>query len=259
MIGAEGKVYYDNADPVNSELGVTHGRGFNGAANGSVTAEDLFDLWGHLLARGFNGDTMLLHPLCYTMFLKDPNMRAMFFNANTNVLFASWRGSAMGGNPWAHGAGGLSTGSIEDVSPDTKVELRDQHIDSAPVLPGYMGQAMSVIVSPFVHYNPITKTCDIMIFDRGELGVILVDEDPTTEEWDDPARDIRKIKIRERYALGILNEGQGVALIKNAVNVDNHISHQPAIPQINVAALDADGNATASGGLEVIPEREAIL
>jgi len=259
MISSEGRVYFDNANPVNSVLGVTHGRGFNGAANGSVTADDLFDLWGHLLARGFNGNSMLIHPLAYTMFLKDPNMRAMFFNANTNVLFASWRGNAMGGNPWALAGMGLSAGSIENVNPDTEVELRNQHINSAPVLPGYMGQAMTVIVSPFVNYDPIRKLTDIAIFDRGQLGVILVDEQPTTEEWNDPARDIRKIKIRERYALGILNEGQAVALIKNAVNVDNMITSQPAVPQINIAALDADGNPTTSGGLEEIAERTAIV
>ena len=259
MIGAEGLVYFDNADPVNSVLGVTHGRSFNGAANGSVTAEDLFDLWGHLLARGFSGDTMLVHPLTYTMFLKDPNMRAMFFNSNTNVMFASWRGNAKGGNPWAMAAGGISVGKIEDIQPDTEVELRGQELDSAPILPGYLSNPMSVIVSPFVKYDPISKLTDIMIFDRGELGVLLVDEDPTTEEWDDPARDIRKIKIRERYALGILNEGQAVALIKNAVNVDNMITSQPAVPQINIAALDADGNATASGGLEEIDDRTPIL
>lgn len=259
MIGAEGTVFYDNADPAHSVLGVTHGRGFNGAANGSVTSDDLFDLWGHLMARGFNGDTMLVHPLTYTMFLKDPNMRSMFFNANTNVLYASWRGNPMGGNPWALAEGGMSVGSIENITPSTPAELRGQNIDSAPNLPGYLPNPMSVIVSPFVTYDVNTKLTDIMIFERNELGVLLVDEDPTTEEWDDPARDIRKIKIRERYALGILNEGQAVALIKNAVNVENMITDQPAIPQINIAALDANGNATPSGGLEEIPERTPVI
>ena len=54
--------------------------------------------------------------------------------------------------------------------------------------------------------------------------------------------------MRERYALGILNEGQGVALIKNAVNVDNHISDQPAVPRIDVGAT-----------LSEIDERSPIL
>jgi len=259
MVAAEGLVFFDNSDPVNSVLGVTHGRGFNGAANGSVVADDLFDLWGHLLAKGYNGNTMLLHPLCYTLFLKDANMRSMFFNSNSNILFASWKGNAKGGSPWSMAAGGQSVGSIENINPDTETELRSQLLDSSPVLPGYLPNVMNIIVSPFVNYDPIRKLCDIMIFDAGELGVLLVDEDPTTEEWNDPARDIRKIKIRERYALGILNEGQAVALIKNAVNVDNYITSQPAIANINVAALDADGNATASGGLEPINDRTSIV
>jgi hypothetical protein len=259
MIRGEGTIFYDNANPVQSVLGVTHGRGFNGAANGSVTAEDLFDLWGHLLARGYNGNTMLMHPLCYTMFLKEPNMRAMFFNGNTNILFASWKGNAKGGNPWQMVAGGMSQGNIENINPDTETELRNQHINSAPMLPGYLPNQMNIVVSPFVKYDPIRKLTDIMVFDAGELGVILVDEDPTTEEWDDPARDIRKIKIRERYTLGILNEGQAVALIKNAVNVDNMVTSRPAVPHIAVAALEADGSATASGGLEEIDERTPIV
>jgi hypothetical protein len=262
MIGACGTVYYDNADPVRSQLGVTTGRGFNGAANGSVTADDLFEMWGHILARGFMADTMLVHPLTYTMWLKDPNMRAQFFNGNATTLYASYRGSAMGGNPWEQPAGGLSQGSIENIQGDTEAELRNQLIDSKPELPSYsstMGFPMTVIVSPFVKYDPVRKLTDVMLFDRNELGVMLVDEDPTTEEWNDPARDIRKIKIRERYALGILNEGQGVAIIKNAVNVDNHISSEPAQKQINIAALDAEGNATGSGGLEEIDERQALV
>jgi hypothetical protein len=262
MIGAEGRTFFDNANPQESILGTTTGRGFNGAANGSVTSDDLYDLWGHILARGFMANTMLVHPLTYTMFLKDPNMRAMFFNGNATTLYASYLGNAMGGNPWAEAAGGMSQGSIEDILPDSPIELRNQNITSAPGLPSYLdtlGTPMTVIVSPFVKYDPIKKITDIMLFDRAELGVILVDEDPTTEEWNDPARDIRKIKIRERYALGILNEGQGVALIKNAVNVDNHISVEPAQKQINIAALDADGNPTASGGLEEIDERQPIV
>ena len=260
MIGQEGTVFFDNANPQNSVLGVTHGRGFNGAANGSVIADDIFDLWGHLLARGFMADTMLVHPLTYTMYLKDPNMRALFFSGGNGALFASYNAAGrMGGNPWASAAGGMSLGKTEDILPDTPVELQNQNMTVMPELPGYMGVPMTVIVSPFVFYDPISKVTDLMVFERNELGVILVDEDVTTEEWDDPARDIRKIKLRERYALGMLNEGQAAALIKNAVNVDNMISSEPARPQIDIAALDANGAPTASGGLEEIDERTPIV
>ena len=167
MIGSLGTVFYDNAAPQDSVLGVTHGRGFNGAANGSVVADDLFDMWGHLLARGFMADTMLVHPLTYTMYLKDPNMRTMFFNQGTNTLFATYnQKAAMGGNPWDQGAQGLGTGSMENVLPDTPTDLRNQQISVAPTLPSYFGMPLKIIVSPFVKYDPIRKITDLMLFDR---------------------------------------------------------------------------------------------
>ena len=34
------------------------------------------------------------------------------------------------------------------------------------------------------------------------------------DSWNDPARDIMKVKLRERYGLGSMNSGQGSGLIK---------------------------------------------
>jgi hypothetical protein len=67
-----------------------------------------------------------------------------------------------------------------------------------------------------------------------------VDEEVTTEEWNDPARDIMKIKFRERYGLGSVNNGQGSGLIKGinlAKNFDfgNNIS-------VNFTTGDFAGN-----------------
>jgi hypothetical protein len=45
------------------------------------------------------------------------------------------------------------------------------------------------------------------MMDTSELGAIIVNEDPTTEEWNDPARDIMKIKVRERYGMVLFIEG----------------------------------------------------
>jgi len=238
MISHMGTTYFDNKNPTASIMGTTRGRGPNFAQNGSVTTDDLFDLWGQIMAKGFNGDTMMLHPLCYTM----------FFNANTNVLYGGYRGSPMGGNPWAT-SNGLSIGKTEQIYPDTPAMFRDPEANTAPVLPSYLPYSMSIILSPFMRYDVINKTTDILIFERGELGVILVDEELTTEEWMDPARDIRKIKMRERYALGILNEGQAVAIIRNAVNVDNYMTSQPAIPNVDV---------TPTGGVPAYAQRAPV-
>jgi hypothetical protein len=72
------------------------------------------------------------------------------------------------------------------------------------------------------------------MFDSNELGVLIVDEDVTTEEFDDPKVDIKKIKLRERYAIGILNEGQAIAKISNVHVVPNEIA-LPAQANIDVS------------------------
>ena len=91
-----------------------------------------------------------------------------------------------------------------------------------------------IIVSPFVPYDPRRKLTDIYMFDASELGVLIVDEEVTTEEFDDPRVDIRKIKLRERYGIGILNEGKAIATLKNVHVVANEIV-LPAQAQISVA------------------------
>jgi hypothetical protein len=53
--------------------------------------------------------------------------------------------------------------------------------------------------------------------------VLIVDEDITTEEFQDPRVDIRKIKLRERYGIGILNEGKAIAVLKNVHVVPNEV------------------------------------
>ena len=41
-------------------------------------------------------------------------------------------------------------------------------------------------------------------------------KDPiSTEQFDDPARDIKTLKVKERYGVGILNGGLAIAVAKN--------------------------------------------
>jgi hypothetical protein len=229
MIASQGITYFDNLTPANSQLGVTHGRAADGSANGSLIADDMLDLEGHFVAKGFVPNTMILHPLFYTMFRKDATMRELFFSGRNSVYFGTHRGSANGGNPWLK-AGGMMSGNQQKITETTPVALRNRDIDSAPIFPSYWGMDMSILVTPWAPYNPLKKRGDIIVCDREELGVLLVDEELTTEEWNDPARDIKKIKFRERYCFGIMNEGQSVAVLKNIVNTENKIVDRPAIP-----------------------------
>ena len=56
------------------------------------------------------------------------------------------------------------------------------------------------------------KDTDIYMFDRNELGALIVDEDIMTEEFRDPRVDMLKIKLRERYDIAILNKDRLLVL-----------------------------------------------
>lgn len=243
MIAKQGVCYFDNLTPAQSVLGVTTGRDRTGAANGSLTAENMLDLEGHFVAKGFMPNTMILHPLFYTMFQKDAMMRDMFFKGGS-TYFQSYRGSAQGGNPWQKSGKMIGQGTQQKIEPTTATALRNRDIDSAPIFPSYWGMDMQVIVTPWAPYNPLKKRGDIIICDREELGVLLVDEDLTTEEWKDPAHDILKIKFRERYCFGIMNEGQSVAVLRNVVNTENKIIDRPAMPHYELTVDLSDIPAT---------------
>ena len=224
-INSMGVVCFDNVTPANSLFGVTHGRGLDGSANGSVVMDDIFDAFGQIIAQGWMPDTLLMHPLTWIMWVKDPILRAFALSAGGGTYFASWKGNPAGRAPWDNsGQGGLGYSSGQNIDPDASpLEAYSQNINSAPVLPSYFPIPFRIIVSPFVPYNPVTKLTDIMIFDSANLGALIVDEEPMTEEFDDPARDIRKIKIRERYAVAILNEGQAIGTLKNVYVRPNHV------------------------------------
>ena len=56
---------------------------------------------------------------------------------------------------------------------------------------------------------------DFYLVDKNNVGVLLVKEDISTEQFDDPTRDIQSLKLKERYGVGILNGGLGIAVAKN--------------------------------------------
>ena len=60
--------------------------------------------------------------------------------------------------------------------------------------------------------------------DRTEVGVIVQKENLSTENWTDPERDLRNLKCKERYGIGILNNGKAITVAKN-------LSVAPSYPQ----------------------------
>ncbi len=236
MISNLGMITHDNATPANSFFGVTHGRALDGSANGSMLLDDLFDCFAQIITQGFQPNTILIHPLTWVMFVKDAHLRALALAAGRNTWFGSWQGQPMGRAPWEAMNGGLGPSAGQHIDPaTTPIEGYPQTITSAPNFPDLgFPFPFRVVVSPFMRFDPVNKLTDILVFDSNELGVIVVDEDVTTEDFDDPSVDIRKIKIRERYGLAILNEGLAVGVMKN-ISIKPNALVLPARATIDVA------------------------
>jgi hypothetical protein len=86
---------------------------------------------------------------------------------------------------------------------------------SAPILPSYLGLPFRILVSPFVKFDPVERTTDILMFNSKNLGALIVDEDPHVKSWEDGHYGIHNMAIEETYGFGILNEGQAIAVAKN--------------------------------------------
>lgn len=260
-IRSMGATAFDNLYPTKSAFGVCTGRALDGSANGSVTMDNIFDAFAQVIHQGFMANTLLMHPLTWTMFIKDAQLRAFVQANGGGVFFATWTGNPAGQAPWANSSqGGLGMSPGQLITPGqtstgeaaphggqgSPASAFPQTLTSAPVLPSYMNVPFRIIVSPYVHYDPRRKLTDIYMFDSSELGVHIVDEELTTEEWNDPKVDIMKIKLRERYGIGILNEGQGIAVLRNVKVVPNEV------------VLPAQANIDVSGSVAAIPAGTAL-
>ena len=243
MIKKLGVCVFDNVTPALSTKGVTTGRAMDGSPNGSVTMDDIFDCFAQVMTQGFMPDTLLMHPLTWVMFVKDPVLRAFALQNGGGTFFANWTGQVNQQYAANASQGGLGIGAGQNIVEGgnaagvaaSPLTAYNPQMNSGPVLPGYAGMTFRILVSPLVPFDPRRKLTDIFMFDSRELGALIVDEEVTTEEFMDPKVEMRKIKLRERYAVAILNEGQGVAVMKNVHVVPNEIV-LPAQASIDVAS-----------------------
>jgi hypothetical protein len=229
MINNEGATVFDN-NVANMQ---TSGRDAVGAGNGTITLDDLLVMYSRIVAQGFIPNALLMSPLGWLVFARDPILRAFGF-ANGGPIFSPLQGQPGLASQWYQG--GVNVGPSAAAQNVASTYANVPNLFPAP---------LRIIVSPFVGYTAVSGTTpastDIMMVDTNELGILVVDEDITTEEWDDPNRDIRSIKFRERYGLGILNEGLAVAVAKNinivrAYDLEDALTWQAgsgALPTIN--------------------------
>ena len=173
-------IVFDNDDAAYDD---TTGLNINGAANKTVTWDDIIDMAAVLMAENHVPTDFILHPLMWSVFLKDA-----IFHAG---------GAASGvGTSWGY---------------------RPQSAEGALNATAPLG--LNVIVSPFVSFTAksgaTAAKSDLFLIDRNEVGSLLVKDDMSTDQFDDPGRDIRQLKMKERYDIIMLGDGEGITVAKN--------------------------------------------
>jgi HK97 family phage major capsid protein len=195
---------FDNTSTAYSS---TTGRAADGAYNGTLTLDDLFKAYATMTNRGFTPNTIIMNPFAWEIFAQEAISKA-FGWANGMAMWQTAQGGLGAAPQWSNG--GFGNGLLQN----TTVTSPQQVATTMTNVPNIFPVPFNIIVSPFMPVNTTSNRTDLIICDRAELGVLVVDEEIVTEEWDDPARDIRKVKLRERYGLGSVNNGEGSGLVK---------------------------------------------
>jgi len=180
-------VVFDNDS---SSYDDTTGRGITGAFNNTITWDDIVDMSAVLMAENHVPTDFILHPLMWSVFLKDAVFHA---DGAASAVNSSW-----GYRPQS------KEGALNSTAP----------------------LGLNVIVSPFVSFTAKSGTTpaksDLFLIDRNEVGTLLVKDDMSTDQFDDPSRDIRAMKMKERYDIVMLGDGEGITVAKNVSLARNY-------------------------------------
>ena len=237
LINEMGYKIFDNAVPSDSYAGSTTGRDITGTPNGSMTANDTFELYAYLLNRGFAPDTLMMHPLAWKTFMTDTEMREVVLG-NATVAMAkggqsapNW-GTGFGGYGLRTGGTGTQTTSGNSVKgPNAWSQTLNPLGATWQVAPNYLPTPLEVIVT---HYVPFTYGAqgierldtgcmtNVIMVDSDNCAVIGQSEQVVTDRWTDPERDIANIKMREQYGMAVLEQGKAIAKASNIAIAKNY-------------------------------------
>lgn len=210
-----GHKVFDNAlRSQNPEAGTT-GLGKDGSFNDTLSVEDFLDMTLTLMGNGFSPTDIIMHPLTWVVF------------ARNSMIGNGLSFGALGGNG-VHPNGGIqgtpAAFGMANNGDGQKLIMRPEQVQNRLPMP------LQINFSPFVHFDKINKRFDMYCLDRSEVGVIAQKDGLSTENWTDPERDIRNLKCKERYGVGILNNGRGITVAKNIAVAPSY----PAPPVVTV-------------------------
>jgi len=176
---------FDNSSTTDPTL-LTTGRDRLGDFNNTMSIDDYIKMIATLILNDFNATHVLMHPLTWLTYAQTA------LHGGLNLQPENISSGFLSG---FSAAGGTDTGVVSG---------------QVPFLP-------SVVYSPFIELNKITKTTTIYAVDATNLGVIVLRESLQTDQFSRPWEDMEVVKMFERYGVGILNQGRAITCAKNIV------------------------------------------
>ena len=225
-----GTVIFDNDLREQMPEAGTTGRAQDGSFNDTMTIEDFLDLVLAMMANDMNPTDIIMHPLAWVIFARN----SMIGNGLTYGAFGAQQVHPWGATQGTPGFAGLQA----DAGPQKLIMSPDQVQGRLPV-------PIAVSFSPFVRFDKRQKKFDMYCLDRSSVGVIIQKEALSTDNWSDPERDTRMLKVKERYGVGILNNGRGITVARN-------IAVAPTYPVPPVVRIDTGLVAQSSGDSNVV-------
>lgn len=192
----------------------TTGRDYAGAYNGTLTLDDIFNVWSVMVNTGFVPNTLIMHPFAWKIFAEDGMQKLFGFqNGMQNMLWQIPQGNPGNAPNWRQTM----------LNQNSYVTDPQNLATTFTRVPSLFPTQFNIIVSPYMTFKASENKTDIVFCDINELGILVVDEEVTSDEWTDPSKDIMKMKFRERYGLAIKNDGRAVGVLKNVTigkNID---------------------------------------
>ena len=210
-----GHIIFDNNIRTQLPEAGTTGLGYDGQPNDTMSVEDLLDMVLALMGNGFVPTDIIMHPLTWVIFARN----SMIGNG---LSFGAFGGQEM--NPWGAVQGTPGFAGLASTGAGQKLIMKPEQVQNRLPVP------LTVNFSPFVHFDKQNKRFDMYCIDRSEVGVIVQKEGLSTNDWTDPERDIRMLKVKERYGVGILNNGRAITVAKNIAVAPTY----PRAPEITV-------------------------
>lgn len=195
-----GHAVFDNNLRTQMPEAGTHGRAEDGSMNDTMTVEDFIDMVLALMSRDQTPTDIIMHPLCWTIFARN----AMIGNGMTYGALGGQFVHPWGATQTTPGFAGLSA----DMGPQ-KFILTPQDTQ------GRLPMPLNVEFSPMVNFDKVNKKYDMYCVNRSNVGVIAERDALSTDNWTDPERDMRLLKVKERYGVGIMDNGCGIVVARN--------------------------------------------